>query len=281
MYGASGTLSTNEFAMLQTYKAYLGRFTKYTPIASEANNRALTVFWETWNKSTNPSFYVGTAKDFDQLGNIIKEYRIVVNSNRAWNAYEISQDGSSIGTKTIYTNSTAATSIGDYSVYLDNKGQYYIKLTNVSFDVLDQSSNEITIANKTIIDYKTGAAPEIKLSVKTDGTNYYLASGLYETAKISLGFTKPATAVGAINLKVTAGSYILSPNILFAKSDLIDSIPTQYNGITRSSITTIDMSNGSFFKVSGSQITFGADTDVSLSFCLEKDLVKGIDVAAA
>ena len=208
--------------------------------------------------------------------------------NLEWNlqtkAYTITTTTSTnIGEKTIYVNSAASVSLGTFVVYIDDYGTTYIEIpsTALSFKVLDQSSNEITVANKTILDYKKNSSATIKLMVATDGTNYYLEGGLYESVKISLGFTKPTTAVGAIDFKVTVGSYVLSPNVLYAKSEPIDSIPTQYNGITRSSITALDITGGSFLKAVGSPITFGTDTDVSLSFCLDDELVKGIDATAA
>ena len=159
-------------------------------------------------------------------------------------------------------------------------GKLYIKVENgIDFSVLDTSSSAITIANKSIVDFKTGDAPAIKLAVASDGTNYYLDGGLAEPANITLGFTKPSTAVGAIELTITVNNKVLSPNILFAGSNAVNSIPTQYNGIQRASITSIDTSTGVFFKAAGSEITFGADTDVSLSFCYDENIVKGIDVA--
>lgn len=188
-----------------------------------------------------------------------------------------------LGDLTIYSAQDASISLGTHTLYKDiYTGELFIKLsTGIDFDVLDQSSNVITVANKTLIDYKTGSAPIIKLKVATDGTNYYIANGLYESVKLNLSFTKPSTAVGAIDCKVTVGSYKLSPNILFAGAAIIDGIPTQYNGITRSSITALDTTSGSLFKASGSPIAFGADTDVSLSFYLDKDSVKGIEITAA
>lgn len=190
----------------------------------------------------------------------------------------------SVENAAVYTNSAASVSLGSFDIYknsVENKLFIKIPTADLSFKVLDQNNTEITVSGKSIIDYKTGTAPVIKLEVKSDGSNYYLDGGLLESAKVALSFTKPATAVGAIDFKVTIGSYVLSPNILFAGDALIDSIPMQYNGITRSSVTTLETTSGSFFKASGSQITFGADADVSLSFCLDKDIVKGIDVAAA
>lgn len=184
----------------------------------------------------------------------------------------------------VYSSAAAQTSLGTFTVYSNSfTNELFIKLPaeNIDFSVLDQGSSAITVSNKSIVDYKTNTDPIIKLKVANNGTNYYLAGGLYESAKITLGFTKPSTAVSAIELKVITNNYALSPNILFAGAALVNSIPTQYNGINRSSITDIDTSSGSFFKVSGSQITFGADTDVSLSFCLDTELVKGIDVTAA
>lgn len=189
----------------------------------------------------------------------------------------------SIGSKTIYSDSLKTASLGSFEVFKDlYNNKLYIEVTSgLALNILDQNNAEITIANKSISDYTSGENLSIKLCVATNGTDYYLSGGLYETVKCSLGFTKPTTSVKAIELKVTVNGHTLSPNALYAKDGLIDTIPAQYNGINRSSITTIETMGGTFLKVSGSQITFGADSDVSLSLCLSADIVKNIDVAVA
>lgn len=189
----------------------------------------------------------------------------------------------SLGSKTIYSDNLKTTSLGSFEVFKDlyNNKLYIEVASGLDLKVLDQNDTEITIANKSISDYTSGENLRLKLCIATDGTDYYLSGGLYETVKCSLGFTKPTTAVKSIELRVTINGYTLSPNALYAKDGLIYTIPAQYNGINRSSITAIETMGGTFLKVSGSQITFGADSDVSLNLCLSADIVKGIDVAAA
>ena len=189
----------------------------------------------------------------------------------------------SLGSKTIYSDSLKTASLGSFEVFKDlYNNKLYIEVTSgLALNILDQNNAEITIANKSISDYTSGENLSIKLCVATNGTDYYLSGGLYESVKCSLGFTKPTTSVKAIELKLTINGHTLSPNALYAKDGLIDTIPAQYNGINRSSITTIETMGGTFLKVSGSQITFGADSDVSLSLCLSADIVKNIDVAVA
>lgn len=187
--------------------------------------------------------------------------------------------GSSVS---IYTNSLKTANIGTFEVFKDSyKNVYFIEVdTGIALNVLDQSNNEISVSNKSIADFKKNDALKIKFLVAFDGTDYYLSGGLYEDVCATLGFTKPVTAVGAIELKVTLNSLNVSPNALYVGTGLIDSIAMQYNGINRNTIDTISTMSGTFFKVSGTQITFGADSDVSLSFCLPANIIKALDAAA-
>lgn len=251
------------------------------------------VYWVGATNTGSNGYLEGYARDIDKTTGALKAlYKVVVTLPNSGNgAYTVTNI---LNTKefvlasaaTIYESSLKQTAIASLDVYQDAATRdTYVKLgsANLSLDVLDTASASITVANKSIADYIDGGSGTIYLRVANDGTDWYLAGGLYKAITLTLGFTKPATAVGAIVLKckITNGGTdrYLSPSILFGGTSAIDAIPTQYNGINRNSITTVGPDAAILFKVAGSQITFGADDSVNLSFCYDTDIVKSISIS--
>lgn len=242
----------------------------------------LPIYWFDYGKSTTPTYIVGEAKAFDDTTGQITTYRIKVQkSNMSWTLETVQGFGNvtALGDYTIYDSAAQTNSLGTFTVYTDAiDGRLFIEIPNTSLElrVLDQVDSEITVSNKTIIDMLTGENAKLKVAVRANVGNNYYVCGLKEDATITLGFTKPTTAVGSIELRTNVNNLHLGPSILFGGSDIVNTLPVQYTGINRSSVTSISTGNGSFIKLSGTQITFGADSDVELSFCIAKSIVKDI-----
>lgn len=244
------------------------------------------ITWSAYFKTsaTANKVYYGSASCYylDANNNIaVRKFRVIhVAGTSTWTLENATEDPIErfVETATVYSNSTATTSLGAFGVYEDSRtGEKYIKLDSAGLElnVYDTSANILTVSNKVINDYKTGNAPELKILVENNGTNYYLGKGLYKNAELLLGFTKPATAVGAIELKakvtVENTNNYLAPSVLFGGTSLVSTLPVQYTGINRNTVTTIECGSGSFIKFSGSEITFGADSNVSVAICIEAD----------
>lgn len=249
----------------------------FTYTDSAENNEQIVLKIISYNKSTYDAKIFGRSDKYNYTGTINL-------SSGAYSILKKAADGIfEVGTAlTIYANAQKTRNIGAYTVYKDNgKNQMFIEMTNANLftvNVYDTADAEITVSGKSIVDYTTGQSPVLRLLVETDGTDYYLSKGLYQSVTVTAAFTKPVGyTVGSIQLKLKSNARQLSPSCLFGGSGLIDTLPVQYNGIDRTSVTAIDTS-GVFLKISGSSIAFGTDNDVNFSICLDKNIVKEVVV---
>ena len=286
LQGTSGTFDRTALNELYRYN-HITYY--YRPNGSPNFPKAdVPITFYTYEPNGGSKYYIGKGEVYDEH-HVLKKilYITFLKQGRAWTLTEVDPGSESVvdlGEHPIYTTSAATVSLGSHHVWMDlDRNKMFIKINSgTEFDVLDQQDAVINVSNKSIVDYKTHQSPVIKLMVNTDNTNYYLDGGLYEPLTITLGFAKPTSTVGAIAFKVkitnNSTDYYLSPDILYAGNSLIGSLPVQYNGINRDSITSISATGGVFVKFIGTEITFGADANADLSMYLDNNIVKNIVV---
>lgn len=269
--GTAGTDSSG--STYYTRGSWKYRKIYYKPSSSDAFQLPIE-----WKRVALNDWY-GEAKD-PVVG---KSYAIhITNGNGAYTVTELT-DSTNIGNFAIYDSILATNNLGSFDVYRDKDGFEYIELSNAIKVYAVDGSDVETELTATLSDYKTGSSPVIKVLVKNDGTNRYIA-GLYDDVLLKTSFAKPTGTVNKLAVKVAVTNngttYYLSPSILFAGSDISASVPTQYTGIVRSSVTSIDAANKTFLEIIGAPITFGSDATIEINLCLNSNIVNGMVAAA-
>ena len=279
---SGGTLSGTSGTINSTWSSWVvkGSWKHFQmPYVSPVTGNYLPIRWQVVKStgSTSNTVWVGEAVEFNLTEQTYTTYRITLNG-LSYTVTQVITDNAKIASAKVYDVAAETTDLGTFDIYQDANGLNFIKVSNALSAVTIDGSNVETALTATISDYKTGLAPVIKLLVKNNGTNYYIA-GLYESARIKVSFTKPTDTVNGIALKLgitNDTTYYFSPSILFGGSAIINCIPVQYIGIVRSSITAIDTGNASFIKLSGSPITFGSDATVEFDININAEVVNGI-----